>query len=227
MMRRRAFSRVTKLLAVVVTGAGCADQQSGSAATTPTTALPVTADRCVVRLHGKGGDGAASEMVGGVASVRPRGNADGWGKRQWLYFPDDRYDEARAVVAKALDDVGCTKAVIDGFSNGASFAAKLFCRGETFDGRVVGYVIDDPVTDNAVLNCASAGGVQAALYWTGALAGDAPAGKDCAAMDWTCEGGASIGIDAYASALGLTVTPSPFTDHQPYEDAPEVAAWLA
>jgi hypothetical protein len=224
--RRRAFTRVGELLAVLVTGASCGDEQKTAATTGPSTA-PVTAETCVVRLHGKGGEGGASRLVDGRVEVRPNGNADGWGKRQWLYFPDARYDEARAVVAKALDEAGCSAAVINGFSNGASFAAKMYCRGETFDGRVVGYVIDDPVTDSAVLTCTPADGVQVALYWTGALAKDAPAGKDCAGMDWTCEGGSSIGIDAYAQALGVAVTPSPFTDHQPYEDAPEITAWLA
>ena len=221
--RRKAFGRVAEALAVLVGGAGCASDQRGSATTA---ASVVTAEKCIVRLHGKGDEGGASTLEDGIATVRPNGNAAGWGKRQWLYFPDDRYDEARAVLETVLDSVGCRSAVIAGFSNGASFAAKLYCRGETFAGRVVGYVFDDPVTDSAVLQCSPGQGVKAALYATGALAASAPAGKNCLEMDWTCEGDVSIGIDAYATALGLSVQMSPHTKHVPYDDAPELRAWL-
>ena len=129
--RRKAFGRVAEALAVLVGGAGCASDQRGSATTA---ASVVTAEKCIVRLHGKGDEGGASTLEDGIATVRPNGNAAGWGKRQWLYFPDDRYDEARAVLETVLDSVGCRSAVIAGFSNGASFAAKLYCRGETFAG---------------------------------------------------------------------------------------------
>jgi hypothetical protein len=222
--RRRAFGRVSQVLAVLVAGAGCASDHGGSATTVAMP--PVTAGRCIVRLHGKGEQGGDSTLEGGIATVRPNGNAAGWGKRQWLYFPDDRYDGARTIVEAALDSGGCTTAVISGFSNGGSFAAKLYCRGETFDGRVVGYVIDDPVTDSAVLPCEPAQRVKAALYWTGALAASAPAGAICSAMDWTCEGDASIGIDAYAAGLGLPIQKSPQTEHLPDNDAPELSLWL-
>jgi hypothetical protein len=177
-------------------------------------------------LHGKGGDGAATSLRDGVATVAPRGNADGWGGRQWIYFPDSRYDAARSVVRAAIDAQGCAQVVVHGFSNGGAFAAKLACRGETFDGRVVGYVIDDPVVDHGVEPCAaSPAGVARTLYWTGALAATAKPGWNCAEQDWTCDGGTTIGIDAYARALGVPAKPSRFRDHQPYDDAPELAAW--
>lgn len=66
----------------------------------------------------------------------------------------------------------------------------------------------------------------AALYWTRALESVAPAGADCSAIDWTCEGGTSIGIDAYAAWLGIEPQPSIFTDHQPYWVVPEIEEWL-
>jgi hypothetical protein len=69
--------------------------------------------------------------------------------------------------------------------------------------------------------------VPAVLYWTGALVDDAPAGTDCSTIDWTCEGATIVGIDEYAVPLGLAVTPSPHADHQRYDDAPELAAWLS
>jgi hypothetical protein len=184
------------------------------------------AGRCIVRLHGKGGGGEPTRIVDGVAEVAPDGNADGWGGRQWVYFPDERYDEARDTVATALDAAACATAVIDGFSNGAAFAGALLCRGEVFDGRVVGYVIDDPVPDRAVEGCTPAPDVRVALYWTGALEPTAQPGVDCASIDWTCAGGSLLGIDAYAEAVDVEVSTSPNTDHQWFRDAPELAEWL-
>ncbi len=63
------------------------------------------------------------------------------------------------------------------------------------------------------------------LYSTGALEATATPGWSCADGDWTCEGGETIGIEAYAAALGTEALQSPFTDHQWYVDAPETAAW--
>jgi hypothetical protein len=192
----------------------------------PASPPPGDGVRCVLRLHGKGGAGGATSETDGITEVLPTGNADGWGGRQWLYFPDDRYAEARDVVAAAAVEAGCTRVVLDGFSNGAAFAAKLWCRGETFDGRLVGVVIDDPVPDGGVADCTPSPDVAGALYWTGALEPQAPPDGDCAPIDWTCDGGTTIGIVAYAESLGLDVQPSPFTEHEWYVDAPEIGTWL-
>lgn len=100
------------------------------------------------------------------------------------------------------------------------------CTGETLSGTLVGVVIDDPVTDSGVAECAPSASAVAALYWTRALESVAPAGADCSAIDWTCEGGTSIGIDAYAAWLGIEPQPSIFTDHQPYWVVPEIEEWL-
>jgi hypothetical protein len=196
-----------------------------SPASTSTATAPNGA--CVLRLHGKGGAGGTTVTAGDITTVRPTGNAEGWGGRQWLYFPATKYAAARQVVADAIVSAQCTRVVLHGFSNGAAFAASLYCQGETFDGRLVGVVVDDPVTDHAVEGCAPAPGVPAVLYWTGALEGQAVAGWDCAAADWTCEGGSTIGIASYAAALATTPVASPHTDHQEYTDAPEPARWLA
>jgi hypothetical protein len=182
--------------------------------------------RCIVRLHGKGGGPGGTEQIGeGLLEVEPGGNASGWGGRQWLYFPESGYAEARAVVQRSIDEAGCGPVVLYGFSNGGAFAAKLYCRGETFGGRVQGVVIDDPVVDNAVNGCGPAGGVRVALYWTGGLEGQAQPGWDCASGDWTCEGGTTIGIDAYQGALGVARKQSPNGSHAPYWNAPELNAW--
>ena len=66
-------------------------------------------------------------------------------------LPGAEYDAARAIVADAVE--ACGPIIIDGFSNGASFAAAMYCHGETFDGRLQRVVVDDPVTDHAVDGC--------------------------------------------------------------------------
>jgi hypothetical protein len=183
---------------------------------------------CLVLLHGKGGTGQASFATtdaGGtsVLVISPTGNADGWDGRQWLYFPDAEYTAARTIVDDAV--AGCVRIIVGGFSNGAAFAAALYCRGETFDDRLVRVVVDDPVVDEGVVDCAPDPSVAVTLYWTGALDAQSEPGTDCAVADWTCEGGTTIGLDAYAAALGTTPQDSPFSAHEWYTDAPELSRW--
>jgi hypothetical protein len=222
----RAARAVLAIGAIGVIGAialACSqDDDSGSAPSVPTETVPA-GGRCVVRLHGKGGQGAPTTTIGEVTYVAPDGNADGWGGRQWLYFPDEEYESARAVVAEAV--AGCGPIIIHGFSNGASFAAAMYCRGETFDGRLRRVVIDDPVTDHVVDSCRPDPSVAVTLYATGALDAQAPVGWRCSEGDWTCQGGDIIGIDAWSRALGVPRQQSAHTDHQPYDDAPELSDW--
>ena len=172
-------------------------------------------------LHGKGGYGTASVVAGsGYTMVSPTGNAAGWGGRQWLYFPESGYEAARAVVRAAIDGDVCTRVIVKGFSNGAAFAAKLYCRGETFGGRVIGYIVDDPVTDRAVIGCARPAGVRVVLYWTGQIA--QPEGP-CPG-DWTCDGG-TLTIDTYQQHLGLIRKASIYSHHQEYSNPPELSSW--
>jgi hypothetical protein len=195
-------------------GVGCAEGSDPSAATT---------DRCLVRLHGKGGGGAETSVEDGVSIISPDGNAEGWGGRQWLYFPDGEYTAARTAVEAATAE--CDQLIIHGFSNGAAFAAKLYCRGETFGGRLVRVVVDDPVVDAGVKDCSPDPSVGVALYWTGALEEQAQPGWECTEADWTCEGGHTIGIDAYAESLDTPPKPSPFDQHQSFLAAPELSDW--
>lgn len=223
--RARRFAFGVLAVAAIGCAGGCAgDDAEPPPATAPGTAAAIDGG-CVLRLHGKGGGGGPATTVDGVTHVAPDGNAEGWGARQWLYFPEARYDEIVAALTEAT--AGCDAIVVNGFSNGAALAAKLYCRAETFGGALRGVVIDDPVPDHGVDGCAPAEGVPAVLYWTGALAGTATPGADCAAIDWTCEGGATIGIDAYAAALGLPISASPHTEHAWFTDAPELTEWLA
>jgi pimeloyl-ACP methyl ester carboxylesterase len=211
------------ILAVCLLAPACGREQSSAL---PKPILPASADKnCVVLLHGKGGRALPTTVVADIEYLRPEGNGEGWGGREWRYFPEDRYQELRALIARVLDTAGCGRAVVQGFSNGAAAAGKLYCRGEIFGGRVRGYLIDDPVPDGGVVGCRPQAGVQVRLYWTGGLAVGTD-GWSCASQDWTCEGGRTIGIDRYARELGTTIAPSIHRTHAEYADPPDVAAWL-
>ena len=191
----------------------------------PTTAAPPPAPvgkSCVVSLHGKGG-GPGPEWIdgNGVRHSFPGGNAPGWGGLQWLYYPASNYQTARNIVANDVAAGGCGRVIVYGFSNGAAFAAKLYCRGETFGGAVIGYVIDDPVVDHAVEGCVHPP-VKVGLYWTGGI--DVADGWPCG--DWTCEGDSTIGIARYEAAIGVIRKQSPYTTHRPYSDPPEFHSWF-
>ena len=127
-----------------------------------------------MRLHGKGGGGAETVVEDGVSVISPDGNAEGWGGRQWLYFPDGEYTAARKVVEDAT--AGCDQLIIHGFSNGAAFAAKLYCRGETFGGRLVRVVVDDPVVDAGVTGLFTRPFRRRRALLDGCLGGASPAG---------------------------------------------------
>ncbi len=209
-------------LALGAVAVGCGGG-SDSSAVEPPEGDGASTDRCLLRLHGKGGAGADTVVEDDVTVISPNGNAEGWGARQWLYFPDSEYTAARNVVDDAI--TGCGQVIIHGFSNGAAFAAKLYCRGESFGGRLVRVVVDDPVVDAAVDECSPEPSVGVTLYWTGALEAQAQPGWDCTEADWTCEGGRTIGIDAYAEALRTPSLPSPFEEHQSFLEAPELSEW--
>ena len=181
--------------------------------------------RCTLFLHAK----AAREQAtwtgpDGIRHSFPGGNRPGWnGAKQWLYYPQSEFDTARNILMEDLAAGRCQQVILQGFSNGSSFAAKLYCAGDTLGGRVIGIIIDDPVVDHAVLNCKAAPSVKAVLYWTGGI--DIEDGFDCVAADWTCEGDTGIGITRYEAAMGISRTPSIHTSHLQYLDPPELARW--
>jgi hypothetical protein len=220
-MRLRA-AVVAIVAAAALAGTACGDDDSGGGGATTGRSVSIPADgRCVVRLHGKGGTGGRTTTAGDVSVIAPTGNSDAWGAKQWLYFPAAEYDAAVAIVRDAV--AGCGRIIVDGFSNGASFAAAMYCHGESFGGRLARVIVDDPVTDHAVDDCTPAPDVDVTLYATGALESQAPAGTRCDDLDWTCEGGETLGIEAWATALGVPRQQSPHTDHQPYADPPELS----
>ncbi len=186
---------------------------------------PGAAKKCVVLLHGKSGGAQPSSVTADIEYLRPGGNGTGWGGREWRYFPEASYAQVRDSLDAALDAAGCGHAIVQGFSNGGAAAAKLYCRAEDFGGRVIGYIVDDPVPDEAVLGCKPRAGMHLRLYWTGGLDA-ATDGWSCAAQDWTCEGGRTIGIARYARELGTEAAQSVHTTHAEYASPPEVTAWF-
>ena len=211
---------------VAVTATACGGDDDG-ASTQPVVAEPVPADDCLVRVHGRTDNGRPSALVGDTAEIWPSGNDVFGNGRVWIYFPDDRYAEARDIVAEAITSHQCSRVLLNGFSNGAGFVATLVCSGEDFGGTLVGAVIDDPVADTGTVDCAPAPDVSIALYWTGALDPDSAPGTDCDDNGYTCQGGQIIGIEAMGTNLGVPVQDSPFDGHDWYLDAPEIQAFLA
>ncbi len=220
--------------AVVIAGlslVGCPREPAPAPPCGPTAAAalpqpPSDPASCVLHLHGKSGTGAATARFAGLRHVCPAGNAEGWGGRQWLYFPEPRYREMRDALRAAIAKSRCDRVIVHGFSNGAAAAAKLYCRGESFQHKVVGYVLEDPVPDHGVDACRPDPALKLRLYWTGALQQPVP-GWRCAERDWTCEGDQTIGIAAYARALGTVAVPSIHRTHRPQESPPEYGLWLA
>lgn len=216
----RRLSGFVLLAAVVATGCSRTEPSAD------VDVEPLGVSSCVLYIHGRSEEGAPPSVEGGRGQLAPDGNVrfgDGFG---WQYSTDDEYAAARAIVTGAIDDSGCTSVAVSGFSNGAALAAKLYCQGETFDGRVVGFVVDDPVPDTAVEDCEPERSMELALYWTGALESDAQLGVECDALGWTCDGDRLLGIDAYAAALDTDILDSPFDEHRWYREAPELDRWI-
>lgn len=216
---------VVAVMSALAALAGCSSgDDEGGASEVPD---DFSAERCLVRVHGRSDAGAAPKMVDGYAELAPDANEafDGGG-RVWVYDTEDSAAAARGQVVEVIDDAGCEQVVLHGFSNGAAFVASMVCGGETFDGRLVGAVVDDPVTDDASPDCAPDPSVDVAVYWTGGLT-EGVAGASCEELGWTCAGGDElIGIDEFAARLGAEVQESPYDEHRPYLDAPELTDWL-
>ena len=218
MNHRTCAAVLATVLAVTVPA--CSSEQAAP------TGPPPVGDKCLVLLHGKGARGENPSVDGtGIVKLVPNGNERDGDGRKWIYFPEDKYTAAVAVVQSAIEASQCKQVILGGFSNGAAFAAKLYCRGERFGETVISYVVDDPVPDGATQDCTPTAGTTVALFWTGGLAGTAQPGWDCSEDGWICEGGTTVGIDAYASALGTAAVQSARTKHEFWSENPALTAW--
>ena len=190
------------VIAIAAAACGGTDGDDGSAFV-----AEQTADDCLLRLHGKGGDGATPRVEGDLAVIQPRGNDQAWNGHQWDYRTDDGYADARAIVLNVLNQTQCQRVVIHGFSNGAAMTAALYCDPSFHGGPVVGYIVDDPVTDDVPVGCTPDPAAEVVLYWTDALPRLAAPGTACDSVDWTCLGDTVRTIDDYAADLGVEPTP--------------------
>ncbi len=159
--------------------------------------------RCVVSLHGKGGDGRGPRALSGITHLAPAGNGDGdgWGPHHWEYADPTAYSAALKKVTEAIDDKSCGQVVLTGFSNGGAMAAKIYCSGESLGGRMVGVIIDDPVPDRTVDDCAPFGGIPVRLIQSEDMAARTGDGIPCP-DDWTCQGDV-VAPGAYRDRLGV------------------------
>lgn len=155
--------------------------------TTTTTTRPATTEgqqvlsgnKCTLGLHGAGGGGGNYGPTQGVEALNPqaRNPADGSSTNFWLYdgphnFQNDPgnaadeqyYQYLVTYLRQTLDARGCGPTLITGSSSGGAFAAKLYCRGETFGNRVWGYTMEDPVKDEGVLGCRPSANVRIAFF---------------------------------------------------------------
>ncbi|MEO0493173.1 MAG: hypothetical protein AAF081_07145 [Actinomycetota bacterium] len=219
------MTRLLLVVALALVAVGCGGSDGGGEDGSSFVPTEI-ADDCLLLLHGKGSDGAPPRVDGDRLVISPRGNANGWDAYQWEYRTADDYADARAVVLNVLNQAQCLRVVIHGFSNGAAMTAALACDAEFHGGPVVGYVVDDPVTDDVPIGCTPDPDAEVALYWTGALPDTAGPGTSCASVDWTCLGDTVRSIDDYAADLGVDWQASIHDDHRRYDDPPELDRWF-
>jgi pimeloyl-ACP methyl ester carboxylesterase len=209
----------TGTAAVITDGNASGNQalQFASPATGP------SGKKCVVSLHGKGGDGGAPWQNGDETWLFPTGNGDGggWGPHHWEYATSTTYNQALSIINSALSPHSCGQITVIGFSNGAAMAAKIYCQGQNFSNRLVGVIVDDPVPDQVVDNCAPASDIGLRLVqsndmnlWIGG-GGFCPGG-------WTCQGN-TYSRSEYASRIGAS-NPHISGSHSPVNDLYD--AWM-
>jgi pimeloyl-ACP methyl ester carboxylesterase len=169
----------------------------------PTTnAPPVNGNRCLVFLHGMGGTGSAIYRNDNVWWVQPAGNYWAAGGLSWDYVTASGFVANVANIRAQISAAGCGQVVLVGFSNGGGLASRTLCSGETFGGRLVGVILDDPVVDSAPLGCSNAAGVQVAMLYTSWMAGIGAQGGACD-PGWVCLGN-RMTVTNYASAVGAS-----------------------
>lgn len=154
-------------------------EQASAPTTPPPAPAPgnppvVDGKKCSLHLHWAGGGAQPDQRdSNGYWKVWP-GSPDGafWlydGPHNSAYDPDStadvaKYNELVSYLKNFLDARECGPVLLIGYSNGGGFAAKLFCKGEDFGGRVWGVIVDDPVMDEGVLGCRPSRNIRAVSF---------------------------------------------------------------
>lgn len=186
---------------------------------------PVSGKKCTVVLHGAGGGSIGSSDWGRynnqpVALVQPRSpQGNFWlydGPHNGQYDPtsstdETYYNEAVTTITNAANNAGCTGSILlMGQSNGGAMAAKMYCRGNTLNGRLAGLILDDPVPDQAVLNCAKPALKYRVYLYSDELTNEANqasgVGYRCSSMPsyWYCDNDTALPRTQFEQAIGLT-----------------------
>lgn len=119
--------------------------------TTPPVDPPVTpptgsGQRCVVGLPGAGGNATLSWGFGSGGHYPQNSN--------WITIGNYNGDSPATV--KSRIPASCGQIIVHGFSAGGGTAGNMACSGETLNGRIVGYILDESV-DGTFAGCNRAG----------------------------------------------------------------------
>ncbi len=229
---------------------------------TPVASPPVIqGKRCTLQISGAGmlnnGEQDVKNALGAVQVTPPKLESDEYpGERSafWEYDGPHTYDqtpttgerdyvEHRDSVAAFLEARDCGPTMVVGGSNGGGFAAKLYCRGEDFGGRVWGYFLKDPIWDHGVLGCTPSANISHKFavhsVWLKRLAeGTAPEYR-CDEIsevdvrdqftgengDWYCEDNRTMSQVDWEQATGIRSVLAG-TDHiGSYDLEPDLADW--
>ena len=108
---------------------------------------------------------------------------------------------------------GCDQIVVHAFSEGARRAKEWYCAGETLDGRIVGYVLDDPnYFPDVGQPCTPGAGVRVVLYGTRL----APTDSRWTVDYFLLHTGFGNCMDKTSARLGTPIVVSPRYFHEPY-----------
>jgi len=133
--------------------------------------------RCILYIHGAGttpealGDEVWEEDLLYLTPASPNNEwPHFWlydGPHNYEFDPDDTtepYDNLVSYLTDYLDQNECGPVMMHGASNGGCLAAKIYCSGEDFGGRLWMAIVDDPVPDAGVIGCAPSPAVQRSLF---------------------------------------------------------------
>lgn len=189
------------------------------------TVTPPSGVRCEMNLHWYGPGGAPGVTQADRNAPPPESSIKFWprapyqaywnydGPHNFTYDPgatadEQAYQSLVMYLRGHLEQRNCGPTIILGYSNGGGLAAKLYCRGEDFGDRVFGYIVDDPVMDNGVLNCQPSSNIRKTHFihsseLSDAAAGAASIGYSCNVTTWYCEDNRTMSLTQYEARIGV------------------------